>query len=65
MINVDSTLLQYAEKYRSAFGETLALRMFPQTLTNEELYNLIDDCIARNCNDLVEQFVDVEEDILI
>ena len=65
MIEVNDALLAYADKYYNAFRCQLALRMLPQTLTNEELFKLIDDCIARNCNDLVEQFVDVEEDILL
>lgn len=65
MIQVNDSLLAYADKYYNTFRCQLPLRMFPQTLTNEELYKLIDDCIARSCNDLVEQFVNVEEDILI
>lgn len=65
MIQVNDSLLAYAEKFYDAFGCQLPLRMFPQTLTNEELFQLIDDCINRNCNDIVEQFVNVEEDILL
>lgn len=65
MIQVNDSLLAYAGKYYSAFQCQLPLRMFPQTLTNEELFELIEDCIARNCNDIVEQFVNVKEDILL
>lgn len=65
MIQVNDSLLEYAEKYYGTFRCQLPLRMFPQTLTNEELFELIDDCIARNCNDIVERFVNVEEDILL
>lgn len=65
MIEINEKLLTYADKYYKAFQVFLPLRMFPQTLTNEELFKLIDDCIMRNCNDIVEKFVDVEEDILV
>lgn len=65
MIQVNDSLLAYADKYYNTFRCQLPLRMFPQTLTNDELFKLIDDCIARNCNDIVEQFVNVEEDILL
>lgn len=65
MIHVDDTLLLYAEKYQKAFKKTLSLRMFPQALTNEELYTMIDDCISRNTNDLVEQFVNVNDNVLL
>lgn len=65
MIQIDDRLLAYADKYYNAFQCQLPLRMFPQTLTNEELYQRIDDCIARNCNDIVEQFVNDEDDILL
>lgn len=65
MIQIDDVLLAYADKYYNTFRCQLPLRMFPQTITNEELFKLIDDCISRNCNDIVEQFVNVEEDILL
>ena len=65
MIQITDSLLAYADKYCRTFHCQLPLRMFPQALTNEDLFKLIDDCITRNCNDLVEQFVNVEEDILL
>jgi len=65
MIEFNDSLFSYAKKYYEAFKCQLPLRMFPQTLTNKELYELIDSCITRNCNDIVEQFVDVQEDILL
>lgn len=65
MIQVDETLLAYAEKYREAFGCMPPLRMLPPTLTNEELCAQIDDCIARGVNDLETRYgLTDEEDIL-
>ena len=65
MIQVDETLLAYAEKYREAFGCMPPLRMLPASLTNEELYTQIDDCIARGVSDLETRYeLTDEEDIL-
>lgn len=65
MIKTDEKLMEYAMRYKEAFGEMIPLRMLPQTLENEELYVAIDDCIARNTNDLVEKFcVDTDKNVL-
>lgn len=66
MIIIDDTLLLYANRYSKQFGNQLPLRMLPQAMTNEELYKAIDDCIDRDCDDLVAQFTDVDDtDILL
>lgn len=66
MIFINETLLSYADRYFKQFGNQLPLRMLPQTMTNEELYKAIDDCIDRECDDLVAQFTDVDNtDILL
>lgn len=65
MIQIDQKLLEYAQKYADAFGSTLPLRMIPQVWNNETLYKMIDDCIARNTDDLAGQFVDPDEEVLI
>lgn len=59
MIQIDETLLSYADRYFEQFGNQLPLRMLPQAMTNEELYRAIDDCIDRKCDDLVAQFADI------
>lgn len=66
MIIIDETLLSYADRYFKQFGSQLPLRMLPQAMTNEELYKAIDDCIERECDDLVAQYTDVDNtDILL
>lgn len=66
MIEINNKLLEYADKYEKAFGTTLPLRMLPQTLTNEELYKAIDDCIDRNIEALESRyFSDVNDSILL
>lgn len=62
MIKIDDKLLEYASKYEKKFGVSLSLRMFPQTLTNEELYKAIDDCVDRNVNDLESKYFLCTED---
>ena len=56
MIKTDEKLMEYATRFKEAFGEMIPLRMLPQTIENEELFAAIDDCIERNVNDLVEKF---------
>lgn len=65
MIQMDEQLAAYAEKYFHAFGCMPPLQMLPLSLTNEELFAKIDDCIARGKEDLAEQYcVESDEDIL-
>ena len=65
MIKVDSETLEYAQKYREAFGYELALRMLPQSITNESLYELIDNSI-RDGHDLIAQkYYEVDSEMLI
>lgn len=65
MIDVDETLIMYADKYSSTFGCPLPLRMLPQSMSNSELYGLIDECVNSGKNDLVERFIKIEDDILL
>ena len=64
MIIIDTTYLEYADKFLKHFDEPIALRMLPQTLTNEELYAAIDDCIKRNENDLIEKYQPETDNVL-
>lgn len=65
MIKVDSETLKYAEKYREAFGNDLALRMLPQSMTNESLYELIDKSIQEGYDLIAQKFYEVDPEMLI
>lgn len=65
MILIDDKLIEYAEKFRIAFGYMISLRMFPLKLSNDELCAAIDDCIRRGVDDLVEKLCVFEENILL
>jgi len=66
MIEIDEKLIELAESYYSHFGETIPLRMFPETITYEQLYETVKECIDKDSPELIEKFFDtVTEDILI
>ena len=66
MIEINDKLLEYADKYEKAFGYSLPLRMLPQTLTNEELYVVIDECIDKDIDDIETRYIsDVDDTVLL
>lgn len=65
MIEINDKLLEYADKYEQAFGSPLPLRMLPQTLTNEELYEVINECIDKNIDYIETRYVSNLDDSVL
>lgn len=48
--SVEETILflQYSEKYKKVFGEGFPMIPFGEGKSNEEIYEMIDECIKQN-----------------